>query len=109
MTFAPVPAPDEEESANGGSLLPGAGGTGLVGLAFCKGALGTGRVGIGGISDLTPGGCGAGLVGFGGIAEDAPETVPEPPTGADDDEDDCAGPADVVSEGISISALPRAA
>ena len=109
MTFAPVPVLDEEEAANGGPLLPGAGGIGRVGRAFCVGALGTGRVGMGGISDFTSGGCGTGLVGFGGVAEDAPETVPEPPTGADEDEDDCAVPAGVVSEGISISALPRAA
>ena len=108
MTVAPVPALDEEEAANDGPPLPGDGGIGRVGLAFCIGALGTGLVGIGGISDDFSGGCGTGLVGFGGIAEDAPETAPEPPTCADD-EDDCAGPADVVLEGISISALPRAA
>ena len=104
----PLPSFNQEEAVNGGPLLPDADEIG-VGCVFCSGALGTGRVGIGGISDLTSGGCGTGLVGFGGIAEDVPETVPEPPTGADEDEDDCAGPAGVVSEGISISALPRAA
>ena len=109
MTVAPVPVLDEEEAANDGPPLPGDGGIGRVGLAFCSGALGTGLVGIGGISDDFSGGCGTGLVGFGGIAEDVPETVPEPPTGADEDEDDCAGPAGVVSEGIVISAPPLAA
>ena len=108
VTFAPVPVLDEEDSANGGSLLLGACGTGLVGLAFCEGAPGTARVGIGGISDFTSGGGGTGLVGMGGIA-DAPDSVPETLTGADEDDDDCAVPAVVVSGGIAMSTSPCAA
>ena len=109
MTVVPVPVLDEEEAANDGPPLPGAGGIGRVGLAFCIGALGTGLVGIGGISDFTSGGCGTGLVGFGGIAEDAPETVPDSPTSADEAEDDCAVPAGVVCGGIAMSTSPCAA
>ena len=103
VTVAPDPALDEEEATNDGPPLCD-GGIGRVGLAFCSGALGTGLVGIGGISCDFSGGLGTGLVGFGGIAD----AEPEPPTCADD-EDDCVDPADVALEGIPISALPRAA
>ena len=80
----PLPSFNQEEAVNGGPLLPDADEIG-VGRAFGNGAFGTG------------------LVGLGGIAEDVPECVPDSRTCTD--EDDCAVPAGVISEGISISAL----
>ena len=82
VTAAPDPAL-VEESTNDGLLLSGGG--------------------IGGVDFFFSGALGTGLVGIGGITDDEPESR----TSADD-EDDCVDPAGVALEGIPISALPRA-
>ena len=94
----------EDGSANGGSLLLGAGGAGLVGRAFC-GALGASLWGNGRISVLTSGftsgGNGTGRVGIGGIVE-SPDDGSEILAGAAEEEEDCAALEAIGSGGCAL-------
>ena len=88
-------------SSNGGSLL-GAGGAGLVGLAFCGCVDGARRFSASSSSILGTGGLGTSRVGMGGMA--APDEEAEVLGGAvdEDDEEDCATLAAIGAGGGAL-------